>query len=441
MKSPTRYRKFLREASLAIVRAQKPIRLLKSLNWPDSVQEGFFRSGARELPVHTYPELSFDPHAKIREFRDIRDRLDGHDPLQRILMETCDSYITCVRMLQNLGTADFYTFSRQLYGGSNDLFLDGRTTNLELARYFDRVLVGFAGCDLGPQPRARYSAEQAAELLDRRMQRFFKTHQVKVQVSSNLTANAAAGASTIKIKRGKMFTRRTIDQLEHHEGYVHVGTTINGLRQRWLKFLGKGAPRTTKVQEGLAVFAEFLSQTMDFQRLRALTDRIIGIEMAEQGADFVDLYRYFLEKGHSPEQSFDNARRVTRGGLVTGYAPFTKDICYLDGMIRVWNFIRVAIKQHRPELVRFLFVGKVSLDDVPVLVLKSQEGLVDAPHYVPPWLRDMQFLSASMSLSIFLNRLQFDVVEQYYDQVFRSALAGAACDYTPIPAPGDDPQM
>jgi len=426
-----RHRRFLRDTSLAIVRAQKPIRILSTLNWPDSVQEEFFRNGARELPRLEYAPLKFDPEQRIGDFHDIRARLDGHDPLERILIETCDSYVSCIRMLQKVGTTDFYKHSRDLYGASNDLFMDGRTTNLELARYFDRVLLGFAGCDLGPQPRARYTAEQAAEILGHRMQRFFKTHEVKVEVSSNLTANAAAGARTIKIKRGKMFSRRALEQLEHHEGYVHVCTTLNGLHQSVLRFLGKGAPRTTKYQEGLAVFAEFISQTMDFQRLRSLTDRIIGIEMSEQGADFLDLYQYFLEKGHSQEQSFDNARRITRGGLVTGYAPFTKDICYLDGMIRVWNFMRVAIKQHRPEFVRYLFVGKVTLDDIPVLVQKSREGLVDPPHHVPRWLRDMQFLSASMSLSAFLNRIQLDVVEQYYDQVFRSALAGASCDYEP----------
>ncbi len=436
MDSRARNRRFLRDCSRAIVRAQKPIRILSALNWPDSVQEEFLRRGARELPRHEYPPPSYDPDGKIREFLEIRSHLDAHDPLERILMETCDSYVLCVKMLQHVGMADFYKYSRELYGASNDLFMDDRTTNLELARYFDRVLIGFAGCDLGPQPKARYTAEEAAEILDRKMQRFFKGDRVKVQVSSNLTANAAAGAATIKIKRGKMFTRRAIEQLEHHEGYVHVGTTLNGLRQRVLTFLGKGAPRTTKYQEGLAVFTEFMSQTMDFQRLRALTDRIIGIEMAEQGADFIDLYQYFLDKGHGSEQAFDNARRVTRGGLVSGYAPFTKDICYLDGMIRVWNFMRVAIKQHRPEFVRYLFVGKVTLDDIPVLVLKSQEGLVDPPSHLPRWLKDMQFLSASMSLSAFLNRIQLDVVEQYYDQVFRNALAGAACDIEPDSAGG-----
>ncbi|MEE9229697.1 MAG: flavohemoglobin expression-modulating QEGLA motif protein [Acidobacteriota bacterium] len=424
MRSRARLRRLLRDCSQAIVRAQKPIRILSALHWPNSVQEVFFRHRARRLPHHDYPPLRFAPRGKLREFQDIRSKLDGHDPLQRILIDTCNSYLCCVRMLQHIGTADFYKYSRDLYGSSNDLFVDGRTTNLELAQHFDRMLAGFTGSDIGEHISSRYSAEQAAQLLERRLRRYFRDSRVKVQVSNKLTANAAAGSTTIKIKRGRMFSGRAIEQLEHHEGHVHVGTTMNGRHQPVLKFLGKGAPRTTKYQEGLAVFSEFMSQTMDLQRLRSLTDRIIAIEMAEQGADFIDLYHYFLDRGHGPEQAFDNARRVTRGGLVQGHAPFTKDICYLDGVIRVWNFIRVAIKMHRPEFVRFLFVGKLTLEDVPILVHKSQEDLVNPPQHVPPWIKDMHFMAASMSLSTFLNRIQLDAVERYYDRVFREALSG-----------------
>jgi hypothetical protein len=59
--------------------------------------------------------------------------------------------------------------------------------------------------------------------------------------------------------------------------------------------------------------------------------------MAEEGADFLDLYRFFLGRGSDEENAFDNARRVCRGGLVEGGAPFTKDVCYLDGLLRVTN--------------------------------------------------------------------------------------------------------
>jgi hypothetical protein len=99
-----------------------------------------------------------------------------------------------------------------------------------------------------------------------------------------------------------------------------------------LRFLGSGSPRTTRTQEGLAVFGELLSQTMDLERMRRLSDRILAIKLAEDGADFLELYRYFLEHGHEPPAAFDCARRVCRGGLVEGGAPFTKDVCYLDGL-------------------------------------------------------------------------------------------------------------
>src|SRR5688572_33223792 len=69
-----------------------------------------------------------------------------------------------------------------------------------------------------------------------------------------------------------------------------------------------------------------------------------SIQMAEDGADFLDLYRFFLGRGHDEENAYDNARRVCRGGLVEGGAPFTKDVCYLDGLLRVTNFLRIALE-------------------------------------------------------------------------------------------------
>jgi hypothetical protein len=66
------------------------------------------------------------------------------------------------------------------------------------------------------------------------------------------------------------------------------------------------------------------------------------IQHAIDGADFIDVYRYFLEKTDHPEQSFQNAKRVFRGGVMTGGAPFTKDIVYLEGLADVHNFLRLA---------------------------------------------------------------------------------------------------
>jgi hypothetical protein len=55
-----------------------------------------------------------------------------------------------------------------------------------------------------------------------------------------------------------------------------------------------------------------------------------------------------------------------RGGLVEGGAPFTKDGCYLDGLLRVTNFLRIALVKGQSQLVRMLFVGKLAVDDTPL---------------------------------------------------------------------------
>ena len=38
--------------------------------------------------------------------------------------------------------------------------------------------------------------------------------------------------------------------------------------------------------------------------------------MAIDGADFIEIYRYFVDKGISRNQAFENSRRVFRGGVL-----------------------------------------------------------------------------------------------------------------------------
>ncbi len=53
----------LRRYSDAIVAAQRPIKILKAINWDPAVHERFFRQGATALPRPEYPPLGYDPEA------------------------------------------------------------------------------------------------------------------------------------------------------------------------------------------------------------------------------------------------------------------------------------------------------------------------------------------------------------------------------------------
>jgi len=160
---------------------------------------------------------------------------------------------------------------------------------------------------------------------------------------------------------------------------------------------------------------------MDLERLRRLADRTIAIKMAVDGADFLQVYAFFLERTGAGIQAFENTRRVFRGGVVSGGAPFTKDIVYLDGLIRVHNFLRTLVSQGRPDCLPLMFCGKLDLEDIPVLAELSQEGICRRPQYLPRWASDMRFLLSYLAYSAFLNTINLQAVGSHYEQLLRDA--------------------
>ena len=65
--------------------------------------------------------------------------------------------------------------------------------------------------------------------------------------------------------------------------------------------------------------------------------------MAIGGADFLDIYRYFLDRTGDENRAYDAAWRVFRGAPLRGGYPLTKDIVYLDGLLRVHSFLRSTV--------------------------------------------------------------------------------------------------
>src|SRR5690606_1987122 len=121
---------------------------------------------------------------------------------------------------------------------------------------------------------------------------------------------------------------------EVHEGWVHVATTLNGANQPVCTFLSKGPPSSTVTQEGLAILVELLAFASHPTRLQRVTNRIRAVELAERGADFLEVFELFREQGLGEQESYSNTTRVFRGSTPRG-GPFTKDISYSKGFILV----------------------------------------------------------------------------------------------------------
>ena len=400
------------EAAERLYDATRTVRILSSLAWPQSHREHFLKKDRYVLPDIEYPE--FDPAETLERLdharRKIRDDSDIDNWLGRIARRIESS----ARLLASCGTPAFLEHSRALYGVPTDPLRDEQTTSLDLATRVNDMFDSLANLDLGAPDASCYLADYVAERMQEAVTRMFGDEAPEVMVVDELSANALAGPKRIRIRRGASFTDKDVSQLIHHEAFIHVATSMNGLAQDRLRILGASHPGSTRTQEGLAVFAEFITASMDVDRFRRLADRIVATQMAIDGADFTEVFRYFLERVESAEQAFENARRVFRGGIVTGGVPFTKDIVYLDGLLRVHNFLRVIVNAGRTDCLLLLFCGKLDVEHIPVLCQLADLGLVREPRFLPPWAADRRFLIAYLAYSSFLNRVDLGKVREHY---------------------------
>ncbi len=419
------YQLCIRALSDRIVEAQNPIRVLDAVKWDDGIRDAFLRAKGKQPPAvdrdyYLSRPLAFDAAAKKLEFqnieRDITRQLGQFNPVGQIMRRMCKEYRMVIRMLEARGTEDFGLISQELYGAASDAFHAGDPTLADLGLMLSDYLNNIAARgDLEDEPKILGAAD-AVNILQQRLAGVFGDDTIRVFESDGILADAAAGADYIKIRSDARFNERDVKALEVHEGLVHVGTTLNGLNQPICTFLAKGPPSSTVTQEGLAILMEVIAFASYPTRLRKLTNRTRAIHMAEEGADFLEVFEFFREQGYGLEGGYSNASRVFRGSLPNGL-PFTKDLSYLKGFILIYNYIQLAVRKGKLEQIPLLFCGKTTLEDMRTLRKLVDEGLVLPPKYLPPQFQDMNALSAWMCFSNFLNHLSLDRIEADYANI------------------------
>lgn len=424
VKQSEQYQLVIRSLSDRLVEAQAPIRVLDAIKWDDGLRETFFRNQCQSLPAvdadyYASRPLGFDPAERLQLFqdieRDITRQLGTFNPVGQIMRRMCREYRMVIRMLEGRGTAEFGRISQELYGSASDAFHAGDPTITDLGIMLSESLSNI-GNDLGREPKT-ISAAEAVDILQARMNEAFPDDQaVRVFESDGIVADAAAGADYIKIRSDALFNQRDLNILAVHEGMVHVATSLNGQHQPICTFLAKGPPSSTVTQEGLAILMEVITFNSYPARLRKLTNRTRAIQLAESGADFLEVFRFYQGEGYSDEDSYTNASRVFRGSSANGL-PFTKDLAYLKGFILTYNYIQLAVRQGKLQQIPLLFCGKTTLEDMRTLGQLVEEGLVVPPRYLPAPFADLNALSAWMCFSGFLTKLSLDRIEADYANI------------------------
>ena len=263
-----------------IVAAQKPIRILDHIKWDNGIQEDFFKNGAKELPKmdHTYyggRPLGFRCHQKASGVPRNRTRHQPQtrtvQPLGAIMRRMCREYIQVVRMLEARGTLEFAVISQELYGSASDAFHEGGPTLADLGKLLGDAIASIDQSELLKPEEKTITGEEAVRILQKRINAGLQESEgtVRVMLSDGILADAAAGADYIKLRREAKFNERDLRVLEVHEGWVHLGTTLNGSQQPICTFLSKGPPSSTITQEGLAILMEIITFASYPSRLNA----------------------------------------------------------------------------------------------------------------------------------------------------------------------------
>ncbi|HEX7348176.1 MAG TPA: flavohemoglobin expression-modulating QEGLA motif protein [Rhodanobacteraceae bacterium] len=394
------------ELDQRLVNAVRRIRVLDTVAWPQAVEQQFLddlHRGHETLPRFSYRVPDFS--VQRAELAAIRAAADTAHPLGAYLARSAASWATAARMLEAVGTAGVTPLAIELYGRPGDLLPDGGQTNLDAARYFLGIAEELGDGKALPEAEYCIPAEVLRDEVQAEVDAMFGTGAVRVEIDPELTAKAAAGATRIRLRGATCFSEYDRSQLLAHEAFVHTLTARNGREQPVLKSLARTAPRATATQEGLAVFAEWMSGSIDIARLQRISLRILALDMALDGADFIETYRWFRGHGQSVTDSFYSTQRVYRGVPVTGGAAFTKDNVYLAGLLTVHTFFRWAFKRHRLDLLQHLFAGKLALDDAIALRPCFDDGSLAPPRYLPPWVQRSQGLAAKLAFSLFTNRI------------------------------------
>jgi uncharacterized protein (TIGR02421 family) len=405
----------LKECSDVFRLVSSKTKILATLSWPESITETFLRNNANVLPEPVYQVDHQGLQDALESLHTLKGKIDGNHPVLEWLRRTYDSFESGIRLLQAVETPGFFKISSELYGSSSSPVGRGKTTMLDLATGVSGRMVACSLQNLEERVAFRSAQEFAVEL-EKRLAARQPRLPVRVEVTPQISAKIAASASRIRIRENAEFSLIELDALWNHELESHCLTGQNGMAQKNVPFLAGGGPRTTRTQEGLAVFYEIFGHSMSQMRFIRLCNRIEAVHKVEQGADFMELYRWFLPRSESPHEAFYDTQRIFRGAPLTGRYPFTKDAVYLAGLLEVYQFLQSSVRVQDRILVESLVAGRIALEDVGVIAWLRLHGIIDPPAYIPGWLSNWDALLSFFSFfSVVLNSVDMSSFESYLD--------------------------
>jgi uncharacterized protein (TIGR02421 family) len=324
----------------------------------------FVASKYKDPPSFHYRLLPFDPDLVKRQLYDLPIE-DVTDPtVASLLREKRLELDRTITLLEDRDTPRFLFGSLQLYPAVDD----------DLLAEAEEIIDKMPPRDEASKP---VTPEEFAVLARSEIDHY--RAEVPEMDSQVIVRDDMPG---ILVSRGHLYlsasarvSESRVAPLIQHEVGTHIVTYQNGLAQPLL-LLGVGLPGYEQSQEGLAMFAEYMSGGLDANRLRMIAARVIAVHMMTSGAGFVDIFdRMHQDIELHEAAAWSVTMRVTRGG------GSSKDAIYLRGLKGVLAHLAAG------HTLKPLLIGKIALEQVPFVEELLWRQVLKSPTLMPRWLR------------------------------------------------------
>lgn len=319
--------------------------------------------------------------------------------LKKIFTHRIEDYHHLLSMMENFDNVFFYDHCTKLYGTSHHM-----SKNNSFLYFLEKI----PEYCLPDTSEVTLHGDGALAYLRGRMSETFNPMDFDVKASSSLLSDSSAGRRTLKLNTSKEYTLGQLDIFLVHEGWVHLGTSLNGVAQEDNPWLSTWAPRTTFLQEGLAILTELITGCMTRERWNKVVIRHMATSMAERGSSITDVYQYLRHHNMEDLDAFKLALRVFRGVPLEGGMAFTKELLYLHGLIELLyhlHFFKTDLKS--------LWVGKISFEE-HIMLLDHWELMQPKVKYFPEALNAPEVQARLQKLK----ELSFSLFQQGFPKNF-----------------------
>jgi len=355
----------------------------------------FKRGGYQHTPIFHYRPVSVETANLKRQLYSIPMWRVEDPTLAHIFRQKRDEIDRKLTMLTDIGTPKFLPGSLQVFGRPTASLV--ALANELLATIPPRLREG-SGKDNWPAWRMADLAQTEVA----RYRKLLPEFAAKVELRQDLYSGFLSTQGNLLIGHQTKVPDTRAEALLQHEVGTHLVTYYNALKQP-LRLLRSGLAGYDRLQEGLAVLAEYFANGLTRVRLRLLAARVLAVEMMCDHASFADVFSALRNTHQLPQRvAYTVTMRVFRGGGLT------KDLVYLQGLTEILDYLREGGE------LEPLLVGKIAAEHVPLVNELRHRQVLRPPPLTPFFMLrdDFQRRLAQIRAGISISQLAAPVSSQ-----------------------------